>query len=346
MQKLLSFEKVLFAVLVLVSFCISVMEISSVQAADILSVKSTLNIYSISGDVYLRNIPGTAFSLDSLNNNEYVAFAFDLTNKGTFPYGIRSMYIQVNGGEKINWDPSTVPAKTTSYYHMSNYYMKEYKAGTYVVDLYINDNKVDQKTFTFIGSNKSDSNASNTVPSSFAGFIEKLKKDGIIPGKGKVTNHSDFTNEWAQLGWYQWYHMHDSNRFVLGAHVSWKSASRTPNSFDSGCGVVFNEGEPGVNNHLLASVRMDGNIYISGKRNGNYLSFGHYYYGQPSTSGEMDFALVVDNDKVSVYVNGNRIVRKAELPVMGDGISLCTLSGTNLDYGTRCEWKDFFIYEW
>ena len=48
----------------------------------------------------------------------------------------------------------------------------------------------------------------------------------------------------------------------------------------------------------------------------------------------------------TVYVNGNRIVRKAELPVMGDGISLCTLSGTNLDYGTRCEWKDFFIYEW
>ena len=315
-------------------------------AADMLSVNSVLNIYNISNNNYLRNNTGTTFALDSLNDNEYVAFAFDLKNDGSTPYRINSIYVTVNREEKIRWVPTVIPAKTTSYYHFDYNYMKEYGKGTYLVSLYINDKRVDSKTYLFTGSKNITNNTGNTVPSSFSGFIEGLKRDGVIKGNGTVTNHDDFTNEWAQLGWYQWYHMDNSNRFVLGAHVSWDSASLTPNTFDSGCGVIFNAGQNSVDNHLLASVRMDGLIYINGFRNRNWLSYGNYRYGSPSTKGEADFALVVDNDKASIYINGNRIVRKAELPVMGDEIALCTLSGTNLDYGTRCTWKDFFVYKW
>ena len=31
---------------------------------------------------------------------------------------------------------------------------------------------------------------------------------------------------------------------------------------------------------------------------------------------------------------------------MGDGVGLSTLSGTNKDFGTRCTWKDIFMYTW
>lgn len=98
--------------------------------------------------------------------------------------------------------------------------------------------------------------------------------------------------------------------------------------------------------NLLASIRMDGLVYFTGYRNHQHLSYGTYRYGKASTKGSADFVLVVDNGKASVYLDGRRVVQKAELPVMGDGVGLCTLSGTNKDYGTRCTYKDIFFYSW
>ena len=91
---------------------------------------------------------------------------------------------------------------------------------------------------------------------------------------------------------------------------------------------------------------MDGLIYFTGLRNNYYLSYGTYRYGKASTKGSADFTLVVDGDKAIVYVDGERIVTKANFPMMGDSVGICTLSGTNKDYGTRCTWKDIYMYKW
>ena len=167
----------------------------------------------------------------------------------------------------------------------------------------------------------------------FGSTLEKLKKDGIISSAdGKSTYWGDYTDEWAQIGWYQWITFEHTNRFVFSANVSWDSASQTPNNFESGCGLIYNIGN-GNSNHLLASIRMDGMIYFTGFRNSNHLSYGTYRYGKNSIKGSADLVVVVDNDK-------------ADLPVMGDGVGLSTLSGTNKDFGTRCTWKDIFMYNW
>ena len=104
----------------------------------------------------------------------------------------------------------------------------------------------------------------------FGSMLEKLKKDGIISSSdGDSTYWGDYTDEWAQIGWYQWITFEHTNRFVFSANVSWDSASQTPNNFESGCGLMFNIGN-GNSNHLLASIRMDGMIYFSGIRNNNW----------------------------------------------------------------------------
>lgn len=180
----------------------------------------------------------------------------------------------------------------------------------------------------------------------FHDLLSELHEDRVVSDiSGDYTYYGDYEDEWAQIDYYQWVTFEQSNRFVLSANISWQSASQTPNYFAAGCGVIFNEGD-GNSNHLLASIRMDGLVYFTGYRNHNYLSYGTYRYGPASTKGSYDFVLVVDNGKASVYLDGRRIVQKAELPVMGDGVGLCTLSGTNKDYGTRCTYKDIFFYSW
>lgn len=180
----------------------------------------------------------------------------------------------------------------------------------------------------------------------FYAQLEELYEDGVISSMdGQATSYGDYEDAWAQIDYYQWITFQHADRFVLSADVSWASASSTPNFFDAGCGVVFNEGD-GTVNHLLASIRMDGNIYFTGIRNYNYLSYGTYRYDKASTKGSANFTVVVDNDRATIYLDGRRIVRKADLPIMGNGVGLATLSGTNKDYGTRCTWKDIFFYTW
>ncbi len=138
---MLSFPKVLFAVLAVLFFCLPVLKIPSVQAADMLLVKTKLDIFSISEDEYLRNNSDTKFPLDSLKNNEYVSFSFELKNNASTPYTINSMYVTVNRVEKIRWDPVVVPAKTTLNYHLNFKSMQEFGKGTFTVSLFINEKK-------------------------------------------------------------------------------------------------------------------------------------------------------------------------------------------------------------
>ena len=179
----------------------------------------------------------------------------------------------------------------------------------------------------------------------FSDLLAELEEDGLISGDGSTIYYGDYENAWAQIDYYQWITFQEAERFVFSSNVSWASAISTPNFFDAGCGLIFNEGD-GNANHLMASIRMDGNIYFSGIRNYNYLSYGAYKYGAASTKGSANFVVVVDRDKATIYLDGKRIVRKADLPIMGNGVGLATLSGTNKDYGTRCTWEDIFFYTW
>ncbi len=191
---------------------------------------------------------------------------------------------------------------------------------------------------------QADSDIPEKAKTDFNKMIDRLAKDGVISSNGSWIYYGDYTDEWAQIGWYQWLNFEHAERFVFSANVTWNSAYDKPNTFDSGCGIIFNHS--GASNHVVSSIRMDGLIYFTGFRNDRYFSYGTYRYGKAMINGSADFVLVVNRDKATVYINGDRIVRKADLPVLGDNVGLVTFSGTNRDFGTRCKWKDIFFYTW
>lgn len=171
--------------------------------------------------------------------------------------------------------------------------------------------------------------------------VQEYKDQGYISDtRGSYVELQDFNEEWAQRGWYQWWTLSfDINfeSFVLEAHFSWASAGDT--SDNSGCGIVFALQEDGKN----YSVFLDkSRIYFT-------RSDSHYYYELGKTKGtgrvqfgnpaEADFSLVVSKPFAYVLVDGEFIGQyslSADQPLKGT-IAYSLLSGTNKDYGTRCE---------
>lgn len=164
-------------------------------------------------------------------------------------------------------------------------------------------------------------------------------KGYISSMSGSYQELDNFKEEWAQLGWYQWWLFEDIvlKNFVLSGHFKWSSASDTPEV--SGCGIIFaingNSHHYGMflDKSRIQFTRADENYwYEVGKTRGT----GRVDFGNPA---EADVSLAVDDYKANVIVNGNFIGQYSlskDRPLEGNlGYSL--LSGTNKDYGTRCE---------
>jgi len=171
--------------------------------------------------------------------------------------------------------------------------------------------------------------------------VQGFKDQGYIPvTKGTYVMLPDFKESWAQLGWYQWWEPDfDINveNFVLSAHFSWESASTVADN--SGCGIVFALQEDGRNYAVFLDKAR---VYFT-------ISTTQYYYEIGKTKGtgrvqfenpaEADFSLVVFQTKSYVFVDGEFVGEyslSTDQPLKGK-IAYSLLSGTNKDYGTRCE---------
>lgn len=162
--------------------------------------------------------------------------------------------------------------------------------------------------------------------------------------EGKITHLPQFDEEWAQLGWYQWWpYGSAASDFVFKAHFNWSTAMETKD--ESGCGLVFGIQENGDHyvvfldkSRILFLMRRASNAYLVGKTRGS----GRTDFGNPA---EADFALAVKGQ--SAFVSVNEEVTEYTLSVDqssrgGYGASL--LSGTNRDYGTRCQMTDAMLW--
>lgn len=155
----------------------------------------------------------------------------------------------------------------------------------------------------------------------------------------------DFDESWAQMDWYRWWPTgFEPKDFVLKTHLTWESASNTANWFNSGCGFVF--GEEDRNNHFVIFMLMDGNISLGRIRNGNMMNLGRSYYGRPDLpKGEADIRLIVDKSLVLFYVDDRVAFRQQLTSIPKGGLSVTLLSGTNKDFGTRCQMTGSQLWE-
>ncbi|MBE0698202.1 MAG: hypothetical protein IH586_14890, partial [Anaerolineaceae bacterium] len=107
-----------------------------------------------------------------------------------------------------------------------------------------------------------------------ANVVENLANQGLLKNTGGTYSKiKDFSENWAQIGWYQWWNTGlEPNDFIIRAHTEWESASKTANWFDSGCGFVFRQEDE--KNHYMIFLALDGNVYLKGYVDGVYKEFG------------------------------------------------------------------------
>lgn len=179
----------------------------------------------------------------------------------------------------------------------------------------------------------------------FQTLLQTFKEEGYLETtEGRITELPPFEEEWAQLGWYRWWPYDDvSSDFVFKAHFKWSTAMATND--ESGCGFIFGIQEN--NDHysvfldksrILFLMKRGSNVYLVGKTRGS----GRASFGNPA---EADFAVAVRGQSAFVSVDGDvtEYTLSADQTSQG-GYGATLLSGTNRDYGTRCEMTDTMFW--
>ena len=165
---------------------------------------------------------------------------------------------------------------------------------------------------------------------------------------GRFKEYDDFDEKWAQLGWYSWWPLDQTVRdFYLTAHFKWSSAYR--NADISGCGFAFAI-EPDDDHYALFLDRakvyfIDTTQYfaaLSPVRGTGRVEFGNPF----DAPVEADFTLIVKGTSAHVLVDdvlvGEYVLSQSKN--LRGGLGLTLLSGTNKDFGTRCEMSNIHVW--
>ena len=168
---------------------------------------------------------------------------------------------------------------------------------------------------------------------------------------GEVTEFDDSAEEWAQLDWYKPSALlTQATDFYVSAHFKWTSAYRS--AAESGCGIVFAATE--VGDHYAVFLDRSKVIFLDNSRSASYSrpvgttrGTGIVKFDNPFDKPvEADFTLIV-NDAYSYVLVDGEVVGEYTLSQSRslDGlIGLALLSGTNKDFGTRCETTDLHVW--
>lgn len=178
--------------------------------------------------------------------------------------------------------------------------------------------------------------------------IESYYSKGYLATtNGRTREFEDFRYDWAQLGWYNWLPLGDSaSDFFLSAHFYWDSALQTSNT--SGCGFIFGR-QPNDDHYAIFLDRMKVHFVITDRALGYskpvspIRGSGLVEFEYPA---EADFAVIVKGAYAYVLVNGEDVAEYAlsQSRAPHGSLGLTVLSGTNKDYGTRCEMTNLRLW--
>ena len=176
------------------------------------------------------------------------------------------------------------------------------------------------------------------------GFYDK---GYLTTAEGQFTELDDFSYDWAQMGWYNWLPLKTTvSDFFLSGHFKWNSAFK--NSDVSGCGFIFDL-QPNKNHYAVFLDRSKVLFLITdhtlgfSKPMSPTRGTGRVKFDYPA---QADFTLIVKGAYAYVLVN-NEVVGEytlAQSRSLDGDIGLTVLSGTNKDYGTRCEMTNLHLW--
>jgi hypothetical protein len=165
---------------------------------------------------------------------------------------------------------------------------------------------------------------------------------------GTFSEKSDFREDWAQLGWYsRWIFDQEVSDFYMSAHIKWSSAYRSADT--SGCGFVFAEQENG--DHYAVFLDRAKILFVETdyyyEPIGTTRGAGRVNFGNPADHPvEADFTLIVRDAYAYVLVDGEVVgeYTLSQSKILRGKVGLALLSGTNKDFGTRCEMTELRIW--
>ena len=169
---------------------------------------------------------------------------------------------------------------------------------------------------------------------------------------GKVIEYDNFKEDWAQLGWYNWWILDDqAGDFYMSAHFKWSSAYRSADI--SGCGFVFAIQENG--DHYAVFLDRSKILFLdSDESYGGYSRYvgltrgtGTVKFDNPADNpAEADFTVIVKDAYTYVLVDGKVVgeYTLAQSKILKGNLGISILSGTNKDYGTRCEMTNLHLW--
>lgn len=176
---------------------------------------------------------------------------------------------------------------------------------------------------------------------------EYYEKGYLTTTDGLFIEVSDFSYDWAQLGWYRPKRLGLSvSDFLISAHFKWDSALK--NSDTAGCGFIFAL-QPNDEHYAVFLDRTKIYFRISNPALGHATSVkptreaAQVKFDYPA---EADFTLIVNGAYAYVLVNGEVASEYTLLkgrPLRGE-VGLTVLSGTNKDYGTHCEMTNLHLW--
>jgi hypothetical protein len=178
-------------------------------------------------------------------------------------------------------------------------------------------------------------------------LITQLSDEGILSTpNGRLTQLEDFHRSWAQIDWFTWYPSgHHPSNFVVKAKIAWETASDKANWYNSGCGFVFREDSSG-DNFYAVYLALDGWVRMLRLVSGNLGHSGSSFYGKVDIpKGNADFMLIVDGNKIRAFVNDEMVFEKIDNAFSEGRLSFMLHSGTNKDFGTRCDMTDIWLWE-
>jgi hypothetical protein len=165
--------------------------------------------------------------------------------------------------------------------------------------------------------------------------------------EGRFRELDDFSYDWAQLHYYRPFLIQDGvGDFFLSAHFKWDSAFK--NSDVSGCGFIFGVQEN--NDHYAVFLDRQRVVFLI---TDNSVGFSRTVSPTRGTGivkfdypAEADFTLIVKDAYAYVLVDGEVSAEYtlSQSRSSQGGIGLTVLSGTNRDYGTRCEMTDLRLW--
>ena len=182
----------------------------------------------------------------------------------------------------------------------------------------------------------------------FQATLQELVDDGVISStEGDYYPLDDFNESEAKMGYYSgMFTDYSAENFILSTDAAWESASDTANWPDSGCAILFSYNDE--NELHMAFLGLDGYGWLERKSKGDWKVLAGEYYGKLDVpDGEAKITLVVNDKRISLYVNGERVVSAYDSSLNEGDIAQTVLSGTNKGFGTKCTMTntDLFIFK-